>query len=663
PMPHEKELPARTFRWLAPDGSDVLAYRVPNTYCTGPNELRQHVDRLLCELREGPASLMQFYGVGNHGGGPTRDNLRSIHAMDADPKLPALRMSRVDRYFADMHEQEFPVVQDDLQHHASGCYSVTSRVKRENMRAEQALLSAERWSVVANVLGKRNYPTDLARGWKNTLFNQFHDILAGTSLPSAYEDASASFGEAIHIGARALNHAVQAISWDIDIPTESEGPVIVRPIVVFNPHMWEAAMPVELEIQGLTGDNFRLEDNEGRAIPAQRVASEATVNSQSRLLFVAKLPSLGYALYRLHINPDAVPAGLPAGPATDTILENARMRIAFNPATGGIASLWDKAADLEILRGEGARLCVLEDKTDTWSHDTFAFNTLLAEMKPVFVCRVEEGPVRSTVRVRSRHGESYVTQDFRLYADLPYIEVHCVIDWREEQTMLKVKFPVNLDNPRSTYEIPYGHIVRNSNGEEEPGQGFIDMQGVRSESGQTHGLALCSDCKYSYSMDGNEMAITLLKNSVYAHHNPARLDTSQSYRYTERGVQETTYTIHPLQGDWKGAGLSKRAMELKRRAMAITETFHRGAQPPRNSFASIDRDEITLTVLKQAEDGKGLILRGYETTGNTVRATLSLSVAGRRVPVVFAPYEIKTLYIPYDTAIAAREVNMLEYDV
>ncbi len=655
PMPLEKGLPGRVFNWRSADGSEVLTYRIPYEYCSGRADLRKNADRLLCELKDGPASLMLFYGVGNHGGGPTKENIRSIHEMNDDPTLPTFKMSRVDSFFKDVENNIFPTVTDDLQHHASGCYSVNSAVKRDNMTAEQALMTAERWSTITTAIGALGYPADLTLGWKNTLFNQFHDILAGTSIHTAYRDSGYAYGEAISIGERNINNAIQAITWDIDIPMDTA----MRPIVVCNAHMWEASLPVELEVRGLKDDCFRLEDSEGNIIPAQRVTSEATVNGQSRLLFVAKLPSLGYATFKLFMGLEAAPAYVPVR-VTDTTLENDRYKVTFNPATGNMSSLWDKVAELEVLRREGARLCVIEDKTDTWSHNVFKFDKLLGEMKPVYVRKIEEGAVRSTIRVRSKYGESYVTQDFRLYATLPSIEVKTTIDWREEQTMLKLKYPVCFNFRRPTIEIPYGHIEKSGNGEEEAGQGFIDMQGEHFKAGKMYGLALLNDSKFSYSMEIDEMCITLLKNSVFAHHDPKELEPTEEYRFLERGVQELTYAILPHTGNWKDCGLSKRAQELKRRAIPIIETYHSGSQPQVRSFASIDHSEITLTVLKQSENGLGVIVRGYETTGNTVNAVLDLGLLGRTIPLQFAPYEIKTVYVPYDIAKPYAETDMLE---
>lgn len=656
PMPLEKGLPGRVFNWRAPDGSEVLTYRIPYEYCSGRAALRQNVDRLLCELKDGPASLMLFYGVGNHGGGPTKENLNSIHEMDAEPELPHLKMSRVDSFFNDIRSGVYPVVQDDLQHHASGCYSVNSKVKKDNMTAEQALLAAERWSAITAAIGRLVYPDEaFLRGWHETLFNQFHDTLAGTSIPTAYDDAAMGYGEAKNISARALNNALQAISWDIDIPLDTA----MKPIVVFNPHMWEAVMPVELEVRGLTNDHFRLEDAQGNVIPAQRIVSEATVNGQSRLLFTAKLPSLGYSTFKLYTNLDAAMEYVPVK-ATDTTLENDAFKIGFNQATGLMASLFDKKEDLEVLRREGARLDVIEDKSDAWSHNIFKFDKVKGQMLPVFVRKVEEGPVRSTIRVRSKYNDSYVTQDFRLYQNLPYVEVKTLIDWREEQTMLKLNYHVNFNFRRPTIEIPYGHIEKSANGEEEPGQGFIDMQGEHFKAGKMYGLALVNDCKFSYSMSIDEMAITLLKNAVYAHHDPKELEPSQEYRFMERGIQEMTYLIYPHSGNWKDYGLAKRAQEVKKRPISIIETFHEGKLPQTNSYVSIDKEAITLIALKQAENGQGLVIRGYETTGNEVEALLTVKAMERDIPLRFTPYAIKTVFIPYDQDVEAYECNMLE---
>jgi alpha-mannosidase len=245
PQPHEKGLPGRLFWWESDDGSRVLAARIPYEYCTWGQDLHQHVSKCAAELHGPVDAMLCFYGVGNHGGGPTRENLRSIRAMDGDPALPALALSTLHCFFTSVRERQLalPTVHDELQHHARGCYAAHSGIKRWNRRAENLLLAAEKLAVLAHHATGLPYPGDFDRAWKDVLFNQFHDILAGTSIKPAYDDARDLYGEAAAIAARHLNNAMQALAWHVDV-AQCEGST---PIVVFNPHAWPARVGVELE--------------------------------------------------------------------------------------------------------------------------------------------------------------------------------------------------------------------------------------------------------------------------------------------------------------------------------------------------------------------------------------------------------------------------------
>src|SRR5204863_1642266 len=203
-----------------------------------------HVDKALAQLPKDRPELMVFFGVGNHGGGPTRANLESIRRLDSMDGLPHLECSSTRAFFDRIVELDgdIPVHTGELQHHCPGCYSAHSGVKRWNRRAENALQRAEKWAVIADVVAGVPYPADdLTEAWKLTLFNQFHDVLAGTSIKPAYEDARDGFGHACSLAERALNRAVQAIAARIDIPAEPE----MTPIVVFNAHPWPVRENVE----------------------------------------------------------------------------------------------------------------------------------------------------------------------------------------------------------------------------------------------------------------------------------------------------------------------------------------------------------------------------------------------------------------------------------
>lgn len=660
PMPLEKGLPGRIFWWNSMDGSKVLTYRIPYEYCSWGKDLEKYARRLQCELEDGEDHLMMFYGVGNHGGGPTKENIRSIYDLNSREDMPAMEMGTTGAFFREIKEngKAYPEFIGDLQHHASGCYSVLSRVKRENRRAEEMLGTAEAWSAIAAASNQQPYPTDFKEAWKGVLFNQFHDILAGTSIPSAYDDASWLYGQAMAVGQKNLNYAVQAISWNIDI----EEDVTMKPIVVFNPHPWGGKMVVSLEVRGLSNDSFKLTDSTGKVIPAQRIQSEATVGGQSRLLFVAELPSMGYQVFKLYLNVEDAPVWSKVR-VDSTSLENDRWKLEFDPATGFMKSYFDKKNELEVLRRPGGRLTVYEDKSDTWSHNIFKFDKVLGDMKLVSISVLEEGPVRSAIRVKYRYNQSYVIQDFRLYQDLEYVETHVKVDWREPQTMLKVRHPVNFNFRRPTYEIPYGYIEKSANGEEEPGQSWFDFTGEHFKKGCMYGLAIANDCKYSYSMDVDEMNLTILKNSVYAHHDPKQLEEGVEYSYVDDGIQEFNYLLLPHEGSWKDSSIVKRAKELNVHPVPVIETFHKGQNPQKQSYLELESSHVVIGAVKQAEDGDGIIVRAWETKKQSGTAVLKLPFLNREAELHFTPCEIKTVKIPYDASLPVQEVNMLELAV
>src|SRR5690606_6687158 len=197
---------------------------------------------------------------------------------------PELVFSTPNRFFAAVAERDWdlPVVHHDLQHHASGCYAAHSGVKAWNRRAENLLMTAETLGAVAYSQTGSEPLEDLTHAWHGVLFNQFHDILAGTSLKSAYDDARDLYGEALAIGSRALNDAVMALAWRVNTPFE-EG---AKPVLAVTPHAWATTVAIELETWRLK-EGDALVDEHGGDVPFQAVQSEATANGRSRLLFAA----------------------------------------------------------------------------------------------------------------------------------------------------------------------------------------------------------------------------------------------------------------------------------------------------------------------------------------------------------------------------------------
>jgi alpha-mannosidase len=657
PGPHEMALPGPYFWWQSPDGSRVLAYRIPHEYCSPGGDLGHQVDKSLAQVPAEAPELMVFYGVGNHGGGPTRANLDSIRRLDAADGLPRMRCSSPRAFFDRLAAsgETIPVHTGELQHHAVGCYSAHSGVKRWQRQAENALLRAEKWAAVAAVACGVDYPRDdFGQAWKLVLFNTFHDTLGGTSIEDAYVDSRDQYGHANSLAGQAFNRSVQSLARRIDIPAEPE----MTPLVVFNPHPWPVRTDVEFEFGGFPEFGARVLDDAGAEVPVQRTRSAATVNGRRRRLAIAAdLPALGYRVYRIY--PAAVEQ--PAGTlhATDTVLENDLVAVEIDAASGWLRRLHDKVDDVELIGRPGGHAVVVDDPSDTWGHRVWAYEKVAGEFTPESVRLVEHGPVRAVIRLSGRFGASTLVEEFVLAAGARHVEVRVTLDWRERQRLLKLRFPTALCEEVATFEIPYGHLERPGLGSEEAAQAWVDVSG-RLPDGRTAGLSVLNDGKYGHDVRGGDVGVTAARSPVYAWHEPKELDPQEFYHYLDQGTQRFTYRLLPHGGDWRAAGTVQLAAELNQRPFPLLESYHDGDLPQRASFVSATGDAVLPTVVKLAEDDDALVVRAYETTGRPATASIALPVVDRTIQAEFGPAEVKTFRVPRDGG-PIVETDLLEW--
>jgi len=664
PGPHEKTLPGPLFWWESPDGSRVLAYRLPHEYCSPREDLGYHLDKSIAQLPPEWLEMMCFYGVGDHGGGPTRENLESIRRLSGVGTMPRLEHSTPDRFFDTVRaagSDDLPIVRDDLQHHAVGCYSAHSGIKRWNRRAESQLGTAEAWAAVASAVAGQAYRAgELAHAWKQVLFNQFHDILAGTAIEPAYDEARDQLGEATAIAARERNLALQSISRRIDLPFVAGS----APIVVFNPHPWPVRTTVELEFGGLKATDGVVDDA-NRPVSMQPTQSYATVSAwRSRIALDAELPALGYRTYRVMPDTDRPSEG--AVRATPTTLENEHLRVELDPASGRLVHLVvlgpDGAPLVDVADPSRPHAVVVDDTSDTWGHRRLAYRDEIGAFEATAVSLVEFGPARAILRVESRFGDSRLTEDHVLAAGDTALEVRVILDWREPSRLLKLRYPTRIEATTATYEIPYGTIERPANGEEEPGQRWVDLSGrvAGAEGEGTFGLAVLNDAKYGFDVVDGSIGVTAVRSPIYAHHEPAVPRPGVRYSYQDIGIQRFRLALVPHAGGWQDAGLTRRAILLNERPETLLESFHPGPLPTTASYVAVEPVNVVLGALKGAEDGDDLVVRLVETCGRQASARVRLAPIERELEVEIGPYEIRTFRVPRDPAGDVVETDLLE---
>jgi alpha-mannosidase len=663
PGPHEMTLPGGPFWWEAPGGIRVLACRPPLHYpSSADTNMLLRVQEATSLAPEGQRVIMCFYGVGNHGGGPTRRNVSQLQEVEAqDPSLHPI-YSSPGHYFEEMSAlgRNWPVVAGELQHHARGCYAALSRVKRENRMAEHALMAAERISAIAQVV--TGLPSDqplLAKTWQSVLFNQFHDIMAGTSIRKAYEDVWRLYDQSQQTCQQITASAHAALQASLSIRDEGQ------PLVAWNGLPWERRERVQFSIQ-LGGWHYdwrrfpgqpQLKDASGKEVPVQLLEVEFDHNSYvTHLEALVDLPAMGAQVLYLHLPDVDLPTQAPEVPPV-AMIENEYWRLTFDPATGYLTSLFDLEHKAEILSQPACVPIVIDDPSDTWSHEIKSFRTesgrFAADTPPLLL---HKGSTRQTIRIHSAWGHSTIVQEYTLRPGSKVIELDLVVDWHEQLKMLKLAFPLAVSKSKVTASAPYGYVTRQPNGEEEPCQDWLDISGD-SPAGQM-GLCVVNDSKYGYDALENELRLSILRSPIYAFHDPRKILPGVSYHYTDQGTQTVRCLLLPHLGNWRQVNPARRSFELQEPLQAQLAQPHAG-EVNDLSLLQVTPENVVLSVVKLAEDGGQLLIRGYETEGKPTHLVVKSRHLGRTWSADISPNEIWTLALPLDGGAAAK-LNLLE---
>lgn len=694
-MTHKMELnetnplPFKLFWWTSPDGSKILVYFPHEISSQDLNPVRLANDLVRArELAPGMLEMMDIYGVGDHGGGPTRYVLnQGVHWMEPGKVVPKMRFTTPETYLSAAEakvssdspvwnyeamakgveplprppagKMTIPTWNDELyfEHHR-GTYTTQAKHKRNMRESEVWMLNAEKYSSLAWLDGSPYPASELTSAWEKVLFNQFHDLAAGSGIAAIYKDAQRQYAQV-----RCATDAISAKSLDAiqaRIHTGKEGQV---PILVFNPLGWSRSGLVEftVEMPTASGDDLSVTDRNGNVLPSKVLSRDSNANTYHLLVKVKDVPSCGYTV--LYALPGRRPfkSDLKASGLT---LENSHLRVTVDPKTGYITSLYNKATQFETLAADsyGNQLQAFHDLPlvdDAWDIDpgTLDHPMLLMDLDSVEL--VETGPMRAVIRAKRSWSQSKFVQDIILYTDSDEVEVSNHVDWHETHVLLKTAFPLAVKNRMATYEIPYGSIerptTRNNSWEnakfEVPALRWADLS-----DGQ-HGFSLINDSKYGYDCKGSLLRLSLLRSPVDPDPN------------ADRGPQHCRYLLYPHQGDWKQALTIRRGYNFNCKLTAMQVASHQGEMQPEHSFFSLSNDAVVLSAVKKAEDEDGLILRFYEWAGKSGEVKIQLPPGAKsatltnlmekpegaplvissssEVTVPVSPYAIQTLRVDY----------------
>ena len=645
PQEHEMKLPL-VYWWEGPDGSRVLVNRIWRNYDSDAGDIRSAAAGAFAPGLDHAAF---FLGVGDHGGAITKEQIRAILELRKDATLPELRFSTLRDFFHAVESSpafaSLPVVKGELQHHARGCYSANGEGKFLNRRAERWLGQAESIAVIGSLHHGRAYPAEqYAESWWKVLFCQFHDMMAGTSLYSDYDDVRDSVGYACEVAQTSRVETLEAMARRVDLSSVEESAVFA-----YNSLPWRRKALLEFYADKDPSGNApitHLRAKDGSKVPAQWRPAASMTQFLPRISAWVDLPACGYKVFELAHGEEPKPE-----PFSDFVT--------INDSGFGISSL--KAPDgTELLAGP-LGLVAIADTSDTWAHGISQFRQEMGRSTFISSTVIENGPVTRVTRQRARWQDSEIVLDIAQFAGCDFVELRFVIDWHEHEQMLKLEIPIALAGPRVFAKVPGQVLERRVNGEEEPYQDWAAVQGKASGSDYT--LALLNNQTYSYDCLNGLLRTVLIRSAPYARHNPAQVPHNDNNAWQDQGRQERRFWLIAGKGAWQELALDRRAEELQTPGEFVADSAHSGTEPWENSLLEVMPRSVCVLAIKQAERAEdGAIVRIQERSGGATQATVRSAAMGLDYAASLAPWEIRTLLIkpaPGGRA-EVREVNLLE---
>ena len=676
------QFPHGCFWWESPDGTQLLTLMSPPNIAgvmdTNPITMTDYA--LDWETQTGFQDIFWLPGVGDHGGGPTRDMLEVADKWNNSPFFPEIRFSTAVSYLEKLAESSslplsqrspqvlslqssLPVWQDELyfEFHR-GCYTVHADQKKYNRYCERLLYQAELWSTLATLVCRKNFDSqplfsstktivekeDLSLklpfsseqqyqdkgeyiskqvfssltighidsqqlieiAWKKILFNQFHDILPGTSIPEVFTEANQDWEAAIAIGENLLQTALKAIALNIKLPhpPSSNG----TPLVVFNSLNWQRSEIVTIENKKFAVDHlvFWVCDAQGQRIPTSS-------DQAGKISFLAQdIPGIGYSLYYLCQEEVTIAQTYTINSGIDYQLENTYLKVIVNPETGNLDSIFDKISPREILNSAANKLVAYEDQGqywDAWNIDPEYESKQLPETELVSIEWQENSKTKQIIRVIKRLNQSQFIQDYILEYDSPILKIANTVDWQETHVMVKAVFPLNIHSDHVTYEIPCGTIKRTTKPKTAAEKAQWEVSALNwadiTDNEGRYGVSLINDCKYGYDAKPDQLRLTLLRSSTWP-------DSP-----SDRGIHHFIYGVYPHQHSWKEAKTVQKGYELNTPLQTVMLNQHQQNNQgfdqllTKSEFLSLSADNLVLMAFKLSNNNQDIIMRCYETHG------------------------------------------------
>ncbi len=655
-------LPGHEFRWVGYDGSEILGSRCLDWYNSPLGKARAKIETRMNNFPAGDFCYL-LWGVGNHGGGPSRKDLKDIRALLADSRTSAfaIRHSTPEAYAAELvrKRDQLPRHEGDLNAWGVGCYTSMVRIKQMHRRLENELFMVEKMAACASGQELMTYPAaEIKAATRDLLFSQFHDILPGSSVQAVEEMSLRVMGHGLEELSRAKARTFFALAKGQPRAVEREIPVLV-----FNPHPYPLRTVVECEFQlADQNDSGTFTDftayHDGKPVPTQieKEASNIPVDWRKRIVFEAELKPM--QMNRFDCRPRVRPAK--PKPALKEkngrlLFDNGRLRVAISTKTGLVDSL--KIEGQEYLVKPGFRALIMGDDEDPWGMRGQLYRTqtghfelmnpkrgsAVSGVKPGVLIPsvrvIEDGAVRTVVEAVYAHNDSFLVQQFILPKHGTEVEVFLRVHWNEKDRFLKLSVPVK----EATHYL--GQVAFGVSPLREDGRECVAQKWVAVTRRDDRALTVVNEGCYGSDFKDGELRLSLMRSPAYSAHPFKDRTTLPQDRYSPRSDQgERTFRFWIKAGDSaeRLAAVDREALAHNEKPMALS-FFPCGVKAARpKPLAVLDDKVIQIVAIKPAEHGVGTIFRLYNPTGAGCNTVLRAPLSGARLRLVFKPYEVRS---------------------
>ena len=648
---------ADRFVWKGFAGSEVRVLWMPGLY----NSPLGQADKRILDVMErqiGEENGAVLWGVGNHGGGPSRVDLEKIGAMMEASGDVAFMHATPEEFFAACGEEDWPVYEKSLHHTMVGCYSSQVRIKQQHRRLENELLAAEKMLACAQVQGLAEYPEkELDTAWKDLMFAQFHDVLPGSSIQPVEEGGLRLLGHGLMEAERMRIKAFFRLSAGQTPARDGEIPVLI-----YNPHPYEVETDIVCEFMladQYLGDqvvDILVYDEAGRRLDSQveKEYSNIPINWRKRVAFRGTLAPSGMTRFNLRSELLPQPPAQAIAADADCFCFSGRGYTARLNRKSGLLESY-AVGGKEYLSAPSGEVLVIQDIEDSWGMYIQGFQNVTGSLRlatpeqTAEICAlevpaldavhiIENGPVRTIAECVFTGPQGQAVIRYTFPKNDSAIGVHIRLITAAKNTMFKYSLETALQDAALYGKAPFGLDTLRSDGLECTAQDYALLHDG------THALSVSNTGTYALSAENGALRMTLLRTPAYCAHPIEGRRIMRQDRFGEhmdQGERQFGFQINASEAAARLERVNTESLLLNQPPMALS-FFPQGAGEKPAAGCVLDNPVVELSSLKRAFDGNGYTVRLYNPDLKAQRVHVRMPAFGAEFETSLQPMEVQT---------------------